>query len=186
MKKYKVINLTSQDEVGFKWSHLYILSDDKINVGDCYIDKTGSSAILCDSALEAGVASRYSYPKVIATTDKSLGLPLIPQGFVQKWAASPYNEVIVRLYDMLDEAWEPTGEKRVVLNLVDESWNRDIIHFWFMDHVSKYLKEGLNPSDVLKELDPTLDTLSIQYNDFIEDMKADQLLGEWKAEGRPS
>lgn len=159
-KKHKVVSLMSQDD-GFKWSHLYILSDDKINVGDYYTDlkmKSREHGVMkCETErLYELLQGVEGYKKIIATTDKSLGLPLIHSEFVKNYAKNPVEEVTITF--LPDYA---------LVMPVDKFWDKAMIHFWFMDNVSKYLKEGLNPSDVIKELDPTLDHLSFDYNEWV-------------------
>lgn len=101
-KKHKIISLFSQDETGFKWSHLYILSEDEIKTGDFYIDTEiyNSGIEMCVSerdAMASLLCKEVAPMKIIATTDKSLGLPLIPQSFVKQYAKHPVKEVMVEM-----------------------------------------------------------------------------------------
>lgn len=78
------------------YSHLYITSDDKIEVGDYYVDKADSSIEFCKERVEAVLAFRFNYCKVIASTDPSLNLPAIPSWFVKAYTREGgINEVEV-------------------------------------------------------------------------------------------
>ena len=81
--------------------HLYLVSDEEIKEGDWYytslehdrpwickcksIDK--SKEYWLDGHLKyvGGAQGKWGSYKIIATTDKSLGLPLIPESFVKEW-----------------------------------------------------------------------------------------------------
>lgn len=75
--------------------------------------------------------------------------------------------------------------KRVVISDVDQSWTRDEIEWWLYETVAPYFDYPI-PAQIVNKLLPTLDTLKQRYQDYQEDVRADQMLGQWKSEGRSS
>ena len=66
--------------------HLYITSDDKIEVGDWYIDTQTNTVYRCDSHKESLSTDDFDeFKKIIATTDSELKLPQIPQSFIEEY-----------------------------------------------------------------------------------------------------
>jgi hypothetical protein len=73
-----------------KSCELYILSDDKIEIGDwCYDEH--NEVIFQNGSIWLSSSGN----KIIATTDSSLNLPQIPQDFIQTFIASYNNGVIL-------------------------------------------------------------------------------------------
>lgn len=99
-----------------KYQHLYILSNDIIDEGDWY--KTINGETFKPMITKCNKDSLYFanntvnngekvYNKIIATTDKSLGLPEIPQRFIEKFRkqyniGKDINEVNVEF----EKKWE--------------------------------------------------------------------------------
>lgn len=85
----------------YKPRHLYILSDDKIEEGDYYYDMSGGGKMgIFQCTNEAVQANEDKIPKVIASTDESLGLPKVSEGFIKKYvekynAGTPITHVMV-------------------------------------------------------------------------------------------
>jgi hypothetical protein len=82
--------------------HLYIISDEEIKEGDWYIT---SDNMLLQFTKETHI---HGNPlnlkgKIIATTDKSLGLPLVDQSLIKAYAEQPFDEVMVEYSDWWDD-----------------------------------------------------------------------------------
>lgn len=131
--------------------HLYILSDEKIKVGDCYLDEcnTPRRCFIDDSRYWA---VRESYKKIIATSNKSLNLPDPSPEFIEEFIRE-YNkgnvikEVMVE-YDAYNRSttWE-YDEPEIIELKVDknnyititrekDSWSREEV----IEFVYKVLK----------------------------------------------
>jgi hypothetical protein len=93
--------------------HLYFLSDEEIQVGDLYIypDLVGNDVWINKEA----VLDKSEYVgamKVVASTDTSLDLPLIPQDFIQEYVESngKIEEVEIELKVTADDFISGTEE----------------------------------------------------------------------------
>lgn len=78
----------NQSQIPFSGNqHLYLTSDREIKMDDWYIDNTNAvrKCIVDDKDYWA---RRTNYKKVEATTDASLGLPIIPQSFIGKYVSA--------------------------------------------------------------------------------------------------
>lgn len=116
--------------------HLYITSDDEIKKGDWTIDigckEPHGRLTTIDNQTELdryiNADNGYNIKKVIASTDPSLGLPLIPESFIQAYvkAEGKIDEVQVE-YEEITE-----GKKPFQNILVEQPKTRDdntiIIH----------------------------------------------------------
>lgn len=130
----------------YKSQHLYITSDKEIKEGDwCIQNDNYLCKITCNQD-----RTQQGLKKIIATTDKSLGLPTVSDGFIKKFierynAGNPITEVMVEYeeypittYGMSDG--EPETDTRlkvdkdncITIKAVKESWTREevstIIH----------------------------------------------------------
>lgn len=79
---------------GYKHQHLYFTSDEEIKAGD------GSCMIWEGKVLHTKVSSFTGVDfsecrKIIASTDKSLGLPTPSQQFIEDYCKNPVDEVMV-------------------------------------------------------------------------------------------
>ncbi len=85
----------SYEVYGFKIQNLYIVSDEKVKEGDyCKSNPfpiCGNTGILHCSGSGVKQANIDNCKKIIATTDKTLGLPIIPDQFLTDYIKS-YNE----------------------------------------------------------------------------------------------
>lgn len=205
MKKHKITSL---------WNHLYILSDDKIEVGDYLVVTDGWIVLLeaaqiinkvlkCTETHRAHIGTDVDIyvpvmfsKKIIATTDKSLGLPLIPESVVRQYTRHPVEEVLVQ-YKVLGSSWEDVefhldtmmtteenSSKWVQISDVETSWTKDEIKWFIMTEVINYIDiDKHSPTAVITHLMSRLGTLHHNYTQYVEDQKADRLLNEWKNEG---
>lgn len=99
-------------KMGFQAYHLYIISDDKIEVGDWFViylnDKCikepnlQSYILKSEGYTEDSTMVRYSdgcktgfAKKITASTDTSLNLPAIPKWFIEEYAEKQTSEVLV-------------------------------------------------------------------------------------------
>lgn len=74
------------------WQHIYIVSEEEIKVGDIIYDKVDFAIYeLNNSSVVLSINESNSYNKVIASTDKELGLPLIHESFFSPFIKA-YNE----------------------------------------------------------------------------------------------
>lgn len=92
--------------------HLYIITNDEIKEGDYfYADEyhTPEKAYNMESPLVNGFIQDHC-KKIIASTDYTLGLPLIPEGFVKKYVElqGKIDKVMVEYWDYIkeDEDWD--------------------------------------------------------------------------------
>jgi len=73
----------------YEWAnykqHLHLVSEGEIRGGDYYIDTISLRLSQSKGGNPPGVSYPPIYKKVEATTDKSLGLPLIPQSFIEEY-----------------------------------------------------------------------------------------------------
>lgn len=105
--------------------HLYLVSDRGIKERDWYICQL---KVLQSSHLNH---TMWSMPihKIEATTDKSLGLPLIPQLFIEEYIEKQgkINEVLIQLPDMAEASvmLKNYGDIRyaeVIINIKEKRW----------------------------------------------------------------
>ena len=76
--------------------HLYITSDDEIKEGDCMYDTS-------ENTTYKNIGQGVSGYKIIATTDKSLGLPQPSKAFIEKYCkVGGINEVVVDYVEYSD------------------------------------------------------------------------------------
>jgi hypothetical protein len=139
------------------YSHLYITSDDKIEVGDYYVDKADSSIEFCKERVEAVLAFRFNYCKVIASTDPSLNLPAIREWFIKEYAEKQTSEVLVD-YHTDNQAFHytdiETGITSVGLSAVKQTWTRDEIESAMESVLSEYTCTlSFLKNELLKKLD---------------------------------
>lgn len=86
-------NTVAPDNFVYQAQHLYFCSDDEIKEGDWFINIITNR--IFGPATYADVENRRDgkdyMVKVVASTDSSLGLPLIPQSFLQEYVRSNGN-----------------------------------------------------------------------------------------------
>lgn len=133
LKVYPV--MLPSNNVPWEPQELYLVSNREIKEGNFYyhtITKTVEKAIHCQGK------STHPYPKVEATTDKSLGLPLIPESFIKEWVEKQgkIEYVYIRMEDKWDEinGIVPNGNpmlcqegpnRTVIILPTKDSWNRE-------------------------------------------------------------
>ena len=200
--------------------HLYLVSDDEIRIGDWY---HFYSPEVNDAYVRAGfnnsihqctdiglghVASnskminpKMHCRKIIATTDPTLNLSLIPNSFVKSYCENPVGEVLVEyqqkaIYSIDDRendevVWVPVANamgtasenpkywEEMILYPVETSWNKDQIEFWLMENVIPKLSLRWCEFDndlrkrTMEYLLYTLDDLGQRFKEFEEDQRAD-------------
>lgn len=132
-----------------RYQHLYLTSSREIKEGESYYDKERGVIDRAFYTFKSGLIRR----KVEATTDKSLGLPLIPQSFIEEYVQKQGNIDKVKIkmtwvydYTSLDQqqAQELSYEEReaykvyspslikstkneVMILPIKDSWNREEI-----------------------------------------------------------
>lgn len=94
--------------------HLLILSDEEIKEGDWVYSNKGTLNIQQVSQKTFHDKRNYGWKKIIATTDKSLGLPEPPQSFITKYVEE-YNKGNV-ITDVMVEYDDFTSNNGVNLN----------------------------------------------------------------------
>ncbi len=111
--------------------HLYILSNDKIKEGDWFYCKQTNTIQQCFSNKKGILNEKYSfYKKIIATTDKSLNLPQIPEWFIE-YLIEQYNKsnkityVNVEYETDLSNSPYTSDEYNLALKALKESGNID-------------------------------------------------------------
>lgn len=96
------------------FKHLYILSDDKIKIGDWYNDGDviHSKSKYNDALVDGSKTAR----KIIASTDKSLNLDNIPEWFIKKFVDSYNDKNIIENVSVEFGEWfdKQVGDRMVV------------------------------------------------------------------------
>lgn len=134
---------------GWNYQHLYLVSDEEIKVGDWILHKSPEY----EKVQTGWELHRYSNPhgsvattdwrkKIIATTNKSLSLPLIPNSFIERWVrwqgdiakVSVQTEIVDLPQENLpDQDWIPTrrlkltpypGNEVIILPIEDKTCSR--------------------------------------------------------------
>lgn len=87
--------------------NLYIISNDEIKEGDYYYRQGLKCIDQCSNEEHGEVLSKDKYcKKVIASTDSSLGLPMIQESFINHYVES-YNKGEVITSVQIEFEWEP-------------------------------------------------------------------------------
>lgn len=137
MKKVKVIHIPgekitkSKSDPKHRKAHLYFISNERIS----YNPNGGTNGLfLClheldhpEDAIVKNVGNCTGCRKIVAFTDSSLNLPLIPESFVKEFVESngSINEVEIEIIERLEEEWfedDYTGEPGFI------SYNEVIIY----------------------------------------------------------
>lgn len=110
--------------------HLYILSDDKIEVGDYVLDQDCSELF---GPYEKTDFLIRDHKKVIASTDPTLNLPTIPEQSIQDWCKNPVENVLVEYhhYKLIDppEGWKYGYPMAVEANeIIDDQFWKDSVY----------------------------------------------------------
>ena len=97
---YKTLQVCKSESTIGIGQHLYILSDDKIEVGDYFIRDGENIVIKFEIVVEGDleyVQTHSVFKKIIATTNKFLNLPTVSKGFIQKYCElGGIDEVLVK------------------------------------------------------------------------------------------
>lgn len=114
--------------------HLYIISDDIIEVGDVvYIprinERIGDRVEKCLTYAESDYFNHKSWKKVIASTNPSLNLLAIPEWFIKQYAEKPVSEVLVTHFKNERIVKMRNNEIGIHPILKKESWTKDEIEF---------------------------------------------------------
>lgn len=123
---------------GFSANHIYIVSDEEIQIGDYQYYPLGNSVIKTCNLLWS---EEESCKKVICSTDPNLNLPLIPQEFIQQYCENPIKDVWVEAFDKSDliPIITPIQEK--------EYWTRDEV----VQCIKDFWRSPLNFSDWINQ-----------------------------------
>lgn len=110
--------------------YMYILSDDEIKLGDYYIDFTSSGPKLEYFAkpndwMLVGICDSK---KVIATNNKNLDLPYIPDEFIHKYCEFGGIDNIRVVYEGGEKLALDT-RNRIEIKLIKKSWDEKEIDF---------------------------------------------------------
>ena len=97
----KIVTSPTLNTTHWTKQHLYILSDDEIQVGDLIIDLT-LNGLLNVHANVVRYRNVLDFKKIIATTDKSLNLPTISKGFIEKYVKKGGIDEVMVKYETLD------------------------------------------------------------------------------------
>ena len=115
----------AQDKYNFY--HLYFISDEKIQIGDYYTIYDSMSIH------KAGGMNQQWYnemcKKVVASTDSSLSLPMIPESFVKEYIETngEINEVFIETIN-IDNKIIPVQEystNTIIISKPKQSWTKD-------------------------------------------------------------
>lgn len=128
--------------------HLYLVSDEEIKEGD-WLLATDTKTIFKASESDINgmilAKSLHLYRTIVATTDKSLGLPLIPQSFIEEYVQKQGKIDVVKVasksvligtksngevngdpdFINIFEKVIDTYEDRVIILPIKDSWNKE-------------------------------------------------------------
>ena len=110
--------------------HLYITSDDKIEVGDWYIDTQTNTVYRCDSHKESLSTDDFDeFKKIIATTDSKLKLPQPSQSFLEEYCRKGGIDEVDVEYDYGMVAWkiEPVvnSDNTINIHLIKDTYTEE-------------------------------------------------------------
>jgi hypothetical protein len=141
-----------------KAQHLYLVSDSEIKEGDCYIQN--DNKVWEEYGEGDDISNSY---KIEASTDTSLGLPGIPQSFIEEYVAKQgkidkvyivnpqvaitMNSEVIIWTDILEEAesrqevWNrKKDEEVIILPTVEEKITINLSE-WTVNHKKTYTRE---------------------------------------------
>lgn len=137
--------------------HLYLVLDREIKEGDYYIDTLAKHQKVWKMYPEGIDLSLNEMRRIEATTDKSLGLPLIPQSFIEEYVSKQgkINKVYIELENAFEHLspndspiWQVKLDKEdeVIILPVKDSWNREELANAFLagQHSSLSFDEWFN------------------------------------------
>lgn len=132
------------EKLDWKVQHLYFLSDEEIQVGDYYTIYDSQSIHKASGMNQTWYNEMCK--KVVATTDTSLNIPLIPQSFVEKYVEK--NGVIDEVMIEMVQCFSFEKGKRnlpkirkdntVIVSKVKNTWTRDEV----IDLLNNMLHQG--------------------------------------------
>lgn len=169
--------------------HLYILSNDKMSVGDWFLEGDGDNIKPRQINTIALLEDLYDYEKerkIIATTNEELLLPRIPQDFIEDFIIcynnwNPIEEAFVEYeqYISSNPVWDPNNPysnvivrelvnpkyKTISISKIKKRWNREEVECLF----DKFIEDTRTNS-----------TFFNKYGDMPGGMPA--LYNKWKEE----
>lgn len=142
-------------DLGYPAQHLYFISNKEVQVGDWYIAErnTGKKLSKCCNKHEGMIISEHGYypydieecKKVVATTDTSLNIPLIPQSFVEKYVKKNgvIDEVMIEMvqcfsFRKVRNSPKIRKDNTVIVSKVKNTWTRDEV----IDLLNNMLHQG--------------------------------------------
>ena len=127
------------------FQHLYILSDDKIKVGDWITDT--------NKVYEAPEIDAFiGFKKIIASTDISLELPQIPQSFINTYIEEYNNDNIIDEVNVEYIYYNEEGSVRINMgntiniSLIKDSYSREEVILL----INKFLSDNIK-TPILKD-----------------------------------
>lgn len=121
-------NAATNSQASYKFIKLYVISDEKIEKGDYFISLNGDESYM-EVTLNDEVEDFNDYAdenwtenckKVIATSDTEIGLPVLPEYFIQDYLERLNNHNTMRLVLI-----EIDKDNTVLIKPVQDSWNRE-------------------------------------------------------------
>ena len=159
----------------FKTQHLYVLSNDEIKEGDWCIDYVEVEEGKYKQKIYKKIKGfqykdSFTERKIIASTDKTLGLPELPVEFIESYyihfnnwnkidnvvVEYEYNDIIIE--DVVTSRWfEPKTSKDNTINIIISHINYDVdsekekfIQSFFSDHQDKLTSIGITSEYIKK------------------------------------
>lgn len=136
--------------------HLYFSSNEKFKVGDYYVRISLSSNELGKSTNLLGNEDPYS-KKVVATTDTTLNLPLIPQSFIEKYVESngSIKEVEIEMTYVFGRLQPVVADyqNNVTILQPKETWTRDEVVDFTRKALIAYETSMVSPCKVAQYID---------------------------------
>ena len=175
------------NNIGGTYQHLYITDDSKIGEGDWFINETnsyiglglcqvtssreGSSKLKTPKSDSHFVAASIKYlqkedgfRKIIASTDKSLGLPMIQQDFIKQYCENPVESVMVEYEERcIDDKCNGSGKcgPCIITKLILKLKGNCII-------ISPIEEKMYSKEEVIEKGKGLLDKLEIEEDDVQE------------------
>lgn len=166
--QYDYLISKAAEELGLTPHRLYLVSDEEIREGDWVIYKAAAGNLGVSQCL--GIPESFNndpdYFRIEACTDKSLGLPLIPQSFIEEYVQKQgkIDKVYVKMacygdltlsFEQYHE-WKPeviNGE--VIILPVKDSWSEEEFKSGCLTFMQYWM--NLSSSERLAKLDNPID-----------------------------
>lgn len=118
--------------------HLYLVSDEEIKEGGVYLAYFPNKAPEIHIRKDGLIPTDAGRKKVVATTDKSLSLPLIPNSFMEEWVAKQGKIDKVKIKGAIASNgdfipyWKFPEKEVIILPIEDKNYSREDMALSFL------------------------------------------------------